>query len=35
MAVVSVELILKNLHMLFDETADYGDIPDRRVLSAE
>jgi TRAP-type C4-dicarboxylate transport system permease small subunit len=35
MAVVGVELILKNLHMLIDENADYGEVPDRQVLSAE
>ena len=35
MTVVGVELILKNLHMLIDENADYGDVPDRQVLSAE
>jgi TRAP-type C4-dicarboxylate transport system permease small subunit len=35
MTVVGVELILKNLHMLIDENADYGEVPDRQVLSAE
>ena len=35
MAVVNVEMILKNLHMLFDPDADYGDVPDQVVMSAE
>ena len=34
MIVVNVEMILKNLHMLFTD-ADYGEVPDQRVMSAE
>lgn len=35
MTVVNVEMILKNLHMLLDPEADYGDVPDQVVMSAE
>ena len=34
MTLVNVEMILKNLHMLFTD-ADYGDVPDQAVMSAE
>ncbi|WP_368343810.1 TRAP transporter small permease [Pelagovum sp. HNIBRBA483] len=34
MIIVNVEMILKNLHMLFSDV-DYGDVPDQRVMSAE
>lgn len=34
MTLVNVEMILKNLHMLFTD-ADYGEVPDQAVMSAE
>ena len=34
MTLVNVEMILKNLHMLFTD-ADYGEVPDQTVMSAE
>ena len=34
MVLVNVEMLLKNLHMLFGG-ADYGDVPDKHVMSAE
>lgn len=34
MTLVNVEMILKNLHMLFTG-ADYGEVPDQTVMSAE
>ncbi len=35
MTVVNVEMLLKNIHMLFDHEADYGNVPDQIVMSAE
>lgn len=35
MAAVNVELILKNLHMLFSGTADYTLAPDQQVMTTE
>lgn len=35
MALVNLEMILKNIHMLIDSDADYGEVPDSQVLSAE
>lgn len=35
MTAVNIEMILKSLHMLIDGSVDYGDVPDRKVLSAE
>ncbi len=34
MTLVNVEMILKNLHMLFTD-ADYGEVPDQTVMSTE
>ncbi len=34
MTLVNVEMILKNIHMLVSD-ADYGDVPDQTVMSAE
>ena len=34
LTLVNVEMILKNLHMLFSDV-DYGDVPDQAVMSAE
>lgn len=34
LTLVNVEMILKNLHMLFTDV-DYGDVPDQTVMSAE
>ena len=34
LTLVNIEMILKNLHMLFSDV-DYGDVPDQRVMSAE
>lgn len=35
MTLVNVEMILKSVHMLFDPSADWSEVPDQMVLSAE